>query len=319
MVAILGVVGNALLGLRVAVFTTPWLLHLFLADILLSALLPISAVAPGLAYDLSSRIAESVWRGIQFIFTGINRAQIIVSGAENLPRGESAIVIANHVEWTDFYLIQEAAIRCGMLGRCRWFAKQQLKWIPFLGWGLWAMGMPLVSRKWTVDQREMDRVFQGVLQRKWPMWLVSYSEATRYTPSKRAEAEKWGAENNKSVAQHLLYPRSKGFIACVQKLRGAPHVKAVYDMTIAYAKGGTTFQSPPSFWQSLMRPRLDRDWTFYIHVERHDLQKLPREDVQLAGWLEERWLEKGERLERLNMLLAKNVPWESETAMRMLD
>lgn len=155
-------------ALRTAVFFVPWLAHLLLADVALSLLLPLSAVAPSLAYNLSSAIAESVWRGIQFIFTGINHAKILVSGLEELPSGESAIIVANHVEWTDFYMIQEVALRCGMLGRCRWFAKQQLKWVPFLGWGLWAMGMPLVSRKWMQDQREMDRVFAGVVQRKWP-------------------------------------------------------------------------------------------------------------------------------------------------------
>lgn len=169
MASLLGGLWALLLGARCTLFTTPWLLHLFVADLLLSALLPVSLIAPNLAYSLSSRIAESVWRGIQLIFTRINRAQIVVSGAENLPKGESAIVVANHVEWPDFYLIQEAAIRCGMLGRCRWFAKQELKWVPFLGWGLWAMGMPLVSRKWMNDQREMNRVFHGVLHRRWPM------------------------------------------------------------------------------------------------------------------------------------------------------
>ena len=66
-------------------------------------------------------------------------------------------------------MIQELAIKTGMLGRCRYFAKSQLRWIPLLGWGLWAMNMPLVTRKWMSDQREMDRVFRGVLERKWPI------------------------------------------------------------------------------------------------------------------------------------------------------
>ncbi len=157
------------LGLRCAVFLTPWLLHLFVADVILSGLLPLSWLLPDLCNDISSAIAASVWRGVQLIFTRINRANIIVSGAEKLPPDESAIVVSNHIEWTDFYMIQELAIRSGMLGRCRWFAKQQLKWVPFLGWGLWAMGMPLVSRTWTKDQREMDRVFHGPLARRWPI------------------------------------------------------------------------------------------------------------------------------------------------------
>ena len=147
----------------------PWVTQLFVADILLSALLPVSVLFPNLCYGASSRIAELVWRGIQTIFTRVNGASITVSGVEKLPKAESAIVVSNHVEWTDFYMIQELAIRAGMLGRCRWFAKQQLRWVPFLGWGLWAMSMPLVSRNWMHDQREMDRVFYGVLQRKWPM------------------------------------------------------------------------------------------------------------------------------------------------------
>lgn len=157
------------LRVRCAVLIIPWLVKLLFADLALSALLPLSLLMPNICYNLSSHIAESIWRGIQEIFTGSNGATITVSGVEALPPGETAIVISNHVQWTDFYMIQELAIRAGMLGRCRWFAKQQLKWVPFLGWGLWAMGMPLVSRKWASDQREMDRVFKGVLQRFWPM------------------------------------------------------------------------------------------------------------------------------------------------------
>lgn len=154
--------------LRGLLFLVPWLLHLLIADLLLCALLPASAVLPTLAYNISSGIAESVWRGIQWLFTSFNCASIIVAG-DTLPRGETALLVSNHVEWTDFYMIQELAIRAGMLSRCRWFAKQQLKWVPFLGWGLWAMGMPLVSRKWMQDEKEINRVFHGVINHRWPM------------------------------------------------------------------------------------------------------------------------------------------------------
>lgn len=171
MSAISSVNSEAFLGVRCAFILLPWLMHLFVADIVLSALFPVSFFLPDLCYDVCSRIAESVWRGIQRIFTGTNGAQITVSGLKSVPSRESAIVVSNHIEWTDFYLLQELAERSGMLGRCRWFAKQELKWVPFLGWGLWAMGMPLVSRKWTHDQKEMDRVFDGLLKRRWPMCM----------------------------------------------------------------------------------------------------------------------------------------------------
>lgn len=158
-------------GARGMLITVPWVFYLFLIDILLSALLPVSWFLPNWTYDASSLLAYTVWVWIQGIFEIVNGADIVVSGAQ-LPKGESAIVIANHVSWTDFYMIQAVAQRSGMLSRCRWFAKIQLKWVPFLGWGLWVMGFPLVSRQWMRDKKELDRVFSGIVDKKWPTCML---------------------------------------------------------------------------------------------------------------------------------------------------
>jgi 1-acyl-sn-glycerol-3-phosphate acyltransferase len=169
---------------RAFVLIAPWLAYLLVADVALSMLLPLRLLAPARVYHASSTIAESVWAWIQAIFVRLNGADITVerrdfapsrrsraasSSVVQLPAGESAIVIANHVSWADFYLIQEVAQQAGMLGRCRWFAKRALRWVPFLGWGLWAMGMPLVSRKWASDQAELDRLFRGLVKDKLPV------------------------------------------------------------------------------------------------------------------------------------------------------
>jgi 1-acyl-sn-glycerol-3-phosphate acyltransferase len=153
---------------RGILLVAPWIVWLFLSDVALSLLLPVSFVAPNTAYHLSSKIAYLVWRWLQAIFTNANGARITISGS-HLPQQESALVVANHVDWVDIFAVQHLAIKAGMLSRCRWFAKQQLKWVPFLGWGLWAMGMPLISRQWDKDQKELDRVFKGPKQRRWPI------------------------------------------------------------------------------------------------------------------------------------------------------
>ena len=139
--------------------------------------------------------------------------------------------------------------------------------------------------------------------------LVAYSEATRYTAKKRLEAEAWCKANDKRLGKHLLYPRMRGFIACVQKLRTAPHVTAVYDVTVAYAKDDKVFQNPPTFGQTLLHPRLGEEWRFYTHVERHAISDLPRTDEELAQWLEDCWVRKGERLERLRLALEEGRSW----------
>ena len=153
-------------SIRGFLIVLPWALELVLMDLIISILLPVSYYFPNWVYNASSAVAFTNWNWIQVIFEVFNGGKITISG-DTLPEGETAIVIANHVSWTDFYMIQALAIRAGMLGRCRWFAKIELRWVPLLGWGIWGMGMPMVSRNWLKDKKELDRVFAGVVVKKW--------------------------------------------------------------------------------------------------------------------------------------------------------
>lgn len=294
--------GNVFTTLRGLLLVIPWALGLVLMDLILSLLLPVSYLFPDAVYDASSFVASTIWKWIQLIFY-LNGGEITFSGDE-LPKNESAIVISNHVSWTDFYMIQALAIKAGMLGRCRWFAKIELRWVPLLGWGIWAMGMPMVSRKWTKDKAELDRVFAGITERQWPTWLISFSEATRYTPKKAALAREWCLANNHPIPKHLLYPRTKGFVTTVQHLRKAKHIKAVYDMTIAY-EHDHKFREAPTIWQSLSLDGISgkRGFKFHVDVKRIAIKDLPESDAELSRWLETRWVEKGEFLD------AKKEEW----------
>lgn len=295
--------GDFFTNLRGFLIVIPWACELILMDLILSVLLPVSYIFPDWVYNASSFVAYTCWYWIQLIFEVLNGAVITISG-DTLPEGESAIVIANHVSWTDFYMIQALAVRAKMLGRCRWFAKIELRWVPLLGWGIWAMGMPMVSRKWMKDKKELDRVFAGIVVKKWPTWLISFSEATRFTPKKYEEAKIWCRENDRPIPKYLLYPRTKGFVTTVQHLRKAKQVKAVYDMTIAY-QHGNTFHEAPTIWESLSCDGMSskRGYKFHVDVKRILLEDLPETDVELSKWLETRWIEKGEFLEE------KKVEW----------
>ncbi|TVY21440.1 1-acyl-sn-glycerol-3-phosphate acyltransferase delta [Lachnellula arida] len=289
--------------LRGILIITPWTLELVLMDLIISALLPVSYFFPNFVYNASSFVAFTCWNWIQCIFEIFNGGEISISG-DVLPEGESAIVIANHVSWTDFYMIQALAVRAGMLGRCRWFAKIELRWVPLLGWGIWGMGMPMVSRNWLKDKSELDRVFAGVVVRKWPTWLISFTEGTRFTPKKYEEAKVWCKKNGRPIPKHLLYPRTKGFVTTVQHLRKAKHMKAVYDMTIAYEHHHKFLQAP-TIWESICCGDLSgkRGYKFHVDVKRIPLDELPEDDAGLSKWLETRWIEKGEFLE------AKREEW----------
>lgn len=72
---------------------------------------------------------------------------------------------------------------------------------------------------------------------------------------------------------------------------------------------------PPSFWQSLSRPKLDEDWTFLVDARRYELKDLPYTDQELAAWLEQRWMEKGNRLETLRDQLSRGHTWTKDSLL----
>jgi hypothetical protein len=136
--------------------------------------------------------------------------------------------------------------------------------------------------------------------------LISYSEATRYTPAKSEQAKIWCKENNKPMPKHLLYPRVKGFVTTVNHLRKAKHVKAVYDIAIAYSHNNK-FLEAPSIWDTLSLPSITSkyNYKFEVNVKRYELSSLPTTDAALAQWLEDRWIAKGEWLEEKRNIWAR--------------
>jgi hypothetical protein len=84
-------------------------------------------------------------------------------------------------------------------------------------------------------------------------------------------------------------------------------VKAVYDMTIAYGHHNE-FLEAPTIWESLSCGDLSgkRGYKFHVDVKRIPLEDLPESDADLSKWLETRWMEKGEFLEK------KRVEWSKK-------
>lgn len=143
--------------------------------------------------------------------------------------------------------------------------------------------------------------------------LVSYSEATRYTPQKYTETVQWCKANKKAVPRFTLYPRTKGFVTTVRELKNSSSVKAIYDLTLAYAHRRRFFEAP-TMWETISEPRLDRDWRFHVHVERFEISDLAeKSDAELAMWLEARWIDKSKRLEKLQEDLENGLEWSQDT------
>lgn len=210
----------------------------------------------------------------------------MVYSGDAVPSGENVILFCNHQQMPDILALMPLADRCGRLGDMKWFAKQPIKYVPGVGWGMQFIDCIFLKRDWTADAARIRRTFNSLLKHGLPFWLISFSEGTRITESKLKRSQEFSRRTGSPVLNHLLVPRTRGFVASVMALRERTH--AVYDVTIGYEPG------IPTLWQ-LFQTRLRR---VHLHVRRFPISELPTAEKGLANWLTDRFVEKDKLMER---------------------
>lgn len=121
-------------------------------------------------------------------------------------------------------------------------AKESLKWIPIIGWGMQFYGFIFMSRRFSKDQPRMAHRLEQ-LQAKHsgpmsgsegldPMWLLLFPEGTNASSVSRSKSTEWGRRMGIADTEHVLLPRSTGTFFCLNSLKGS--LEYVYDCTMAY-------------------------------------------------------------------------------------
>ncbi len=205
----------------------------------------------------------------------------VVTSGDSLPMRENAVVIMNHQEMTDITVMFNLARAKDRIGDLKWFVKDKLKYVPGVGWGMLFLDCLFVKRDWTSDSGYIQQVFKKMLEHRIPAWIIIFAEGTRIKPQKLADSQQFARDRGLEPPQHTLFPRTKGFVATVQAMRGG-HVTAVYDFTIGYTQG------VPTLWQWIKGyvPRVN------VYTRRFDINDLPEQDEALEAWLIECYQEK---------------------------
>lgn len=224
-------------------------------------------------------IAFCWWRLCSFWAEQVHGIRPVITG-DPIPEGENALLIANHQEMTDIVVLFSLAWRKKRLANLKWFAKDAIKYVPGVGWGMLFLDCLYVKRNWDADEQKIRRTFQKFLRERIPLWLVTFPEGTRLTPTKLAKARDFAQNSGLALPERVLVPRTRGFAASVTGLR--EHLQAVYDVTIAYSG------RPPNMWRLFNQ----RGGTFNLHVRRYPIGSLPTDNESLARWLQERFAEK---------------------------
>jgi 1-acyl-sn-glycerol-3-phosphate acyltransferase len=267
-------------------------LTVFIANAIQLIILPISFFSVRFRHYSNSFMVQSIWKFCNFAFR-LTGGKIKVFGAENIKDGESAFIISNHKSMADFFLIHQIAIQKNMIGYCRYFAKDSVKWIPFFGWGIWLMNMIMLRRDWSEDHQRIYQSFKFYTKHKLPLWLISYSEGSRLSPKKIKESQDYSNKTGKPVLDHVLLPRTRGFVVSIKELRN--HITALYDITLIFSRKNP--DTVPSLFDYFSANLSNYDLEIYI--KRFPIEDLPFMDSELSGFLHQRFQEKDKFIEKI--------------------
>lgn len=279
-----------LLSLNLAFWAT---LVLFVG--LLKFLLPLSAARRRVVLLLAG-LGER-WVGANDrIFDALLPIRWDIEVADGLRRSGRYLVFANHVSWADIFVVFRALH--GRVALIRFFLKQELIWLPFVGQASWALDFPFMKRysagylarhpeKRGTDLETTRRACDRY--RSIPVAILNFLEGTRFTYDKHAEQE--------SPYRYLLRPRTGGAAFVLASL--GDQLDGVLDVTIGYPGHVITA------WEFISgQVRSIRVRVRLLEVPPEFLTAAVTEPGpvrdRLKAWIHEQWAEKDEFLAGLS-------------------
>lgn len=166
------------------------------------------------------------------------RTQIETQLPPGLSPEKSYIVTANHQSWADILVLFD--VFAGHIPMLKFFMKQQLKWVPFVGLSCWIYGFPFLYRHTPAELKKHPEWKQhDILStrkacerfKSTPGSLMIFAEGTRFTPAKHIKQQ--------SPYKHLLKPKAGGMAIALQYMGDS--IQSLLDVTIIYPKEAYTF------------------------------------------------------------------------------
>lgn len=204
------------------------------------------------------------------------------------------LVLSNHQSWVDIMVLQQVFNH--RIPFMRFFLKQQLIWVPFLGLAWWALDFPFMRRHTKSQiQKRPELAGQDIAATRKacekflgkPISIMIFPEGTRFTKAKHAQQQ--------SPFTHLLKPKSGGVAYALDAMGRGLH--AMLDVTLYYPNG------KPGMWDLMA----DRIGVVRVDVKLHEIPDAMRAGdyendrafrAQFQQWMNGLWRDKQECLEQ---------------------
>lgn len=218
-----------------------------------------------------------------------------VQGLEGLSKKNWYLLVCNHHSWADIVVL--CVLFRKQIPMNKYFLKQQLAWVPFIGLACWALDMPFMKRySRAYLLRHPERRGKDVETtrrscekfRAHPTTIVNFVEGSRFTEEKRQQTH--------SPYQHLLPPKAAG-IAMALNVLGSQFDKLL-NVTLCYPENDRT----PFF--DMLSGKLTR---IVVRVDMQPIQEELHGDYvndkgfkrRFQRWLNTLWSEKDVLIEEI--------------------
>eukprot|EP01133_Synstelium_polycarpum_P006246 gene6246-7239_t len=261
-----------------------------LSDVIMTVSMPLLLFSSNYFRKLTNGIAQLGWPLFTVALEFLGKNKLVFSGDDiraYQTRDRSALVTLNHTYYCDWMLAFSLGERTGRIGNIKIAMKDIIKYVPFVGVGIWAMGFIFLSRSWQNDQPKINKAFSRLKKDGEPFWFVTHPEGSRMSAANLKDSRQFAMDRggNVPLLDNILVPRVKGFTTAVQATRDV--VDVVYDMTAAYKR-------PPRGFLGLLYGANPTE--VHIHLRRYPITDVPTSDADASAWLYARYKEKDELL-----------------------
>ncbi len=154
---------------------------------------------------------------------------------ESLNKDSWYLIIANHQSWLDIFVLTSFAR--SRIAEPKFFLKDSLKKVPFVGMACWALDMPFMkrySREFLAknphlkgkDIETTKKSCQSFKEK--PTSIINFVEGTRFTKEKH--------QQQNSLFKHLLTPKAGGIAFTLETL--GEQFDKILNITILYPGSG---------------------------------------------------------------------------------
>lgn len=179
---------------------------------------------------LMGSVAQALW--VDVTSTSFPQTSLRVTGSLPQDNERPTIIISNHQVDADWWYIWQAARHEQAAGNVKIVLKDQLKYLPVIGWGMRLFQFLFLRRRIDEDREHIQKYMDGLITDDFPFWLVVFPEGTTIHKEYVVKSQAFAAKEGRPKFERVLLPRTTGMQIILDAVKDVK--PDIYDLTLAF-------------------------------------------------------------------------------------